>query len=111
MGSNNNLGRNGSGTMNKRQPKPRYRLVAKTLIVVLTLYIAGTYMVMQDKLARTREEYNRLMRDYSRALQETGEMRDLAAAEVDEDYIIRMARAKLGYILPGEYVYVDINGK
>jgi len=97
--------------MNRRQPKIKYRLVAKTLIVVLTLYIAGTYVVMQDRLAKAHEEYNALLEDYSYSKQQTDEMRDLAAAEVDDDYIIRMAREKLGYVLPGEYIYIDINGE
>jgi cell division protein FtsB len=95
----------------RRRPKIRYRLVAKTLIVVLTLYIAGTYVVMQDKLVRAQKAYDALMQDYSYANQETNELRDLAAAEINDEYIIRMARIKLGYILPGEYVYIDVNGK
>jgi len=102
---------NGSGTLNRRQPKIKYRLVAKTLIVVLTLYIAGTYVVMQNRLARSREEYDALFKDLSYTKQQTAEMRDLAEADINDDYIIRMAREKLGYVLPGEYIYIDINGE
>ncbi len=92
-------------------PRRRPRLVIKIILVVLALYIVGTYVSLQTQLQKARALNAELKQQQALEQQKTQQLRDEVASELDYEYIIQVAREKLGYVLPGERVYIDANGR
>lgn len=92
-------------------PRRRPRLVIKIILVVLALYIVGTYVSLQTQLQKARALNAELKHQQALEQQKTQQLRDEVASELDYEYIIQVAREKLGYVLPGERVYIDANGR
>ena len=89
--------------INTPYAKVLIRLVIATLLVAsIALFAAG--VIKYQELVRKREA---LEEDKARLEDEIEELKYLLDCPVDREYIIRMAREKLGLNLPEEIVYYD----
>lgn len=86
-------------------------LVAKIAASALSVYVIVVFFSVSGKVEKARAGYAELEQTCAQRRQEVSQLKDLIASPLDEDYIIRTAREKFGYVLPGERVYIDINGK
>ncbi len=94
-----------------KRKKKRVGLIAKVLIVAFAVYAACTLVNLQlrinaataeKKALETRLEAQKLVCD---------ELTNAINGNNQEEYIAQIARESLGYIYPGEQVYVDISSK
>lgn len=76
--------------------------IATLLVASIALFAAG--VIKYQELVRKREA---LEEDKARLEDEIEELKYLLDCPVDREYIIRMAREKLGLNLPEEIVYYD----
>ena len=69
-------------------------------------------MNVQEKVYKTEREnqWLNLLQIESQKL-ENSMIQDILDSDDDTDYIAEIAREKLGYIIPGQRVFVDISSK
>ena len=78
-------------------------LVTKVLIAAFAIYAACTLVNLQLRInAAAQLNEQKLI---------NAELTDAISGENQEEYIAQIARESLGYIYPGEQVYVDISSK
>ena len=91
--------------------KKRVSGLAKTATAVFAVYAAFTLVSLQLQIAEKKEEQALLQAQIEEQELRNAEIRALLESENSDDYVARIAREKLGYISPGERVFVDISSK
>ncbi len=89
--------------------KKRVSGLAKTATAVFAVYAAFTLVSLQLQIAE--EEQALLQAQIEEQELRNAEIKALLESENSDDYVARIAREKLGYISPGERVFVDISSK
>ena len=85
--------------------------LAKTATAVFAVYAAFTLVSLQLQIAEKKEEQALLQAQIEEQELRNAEIKALLESENSDDYVARIAREKLGYISPGERVFVDISSK
>ncbi len=91
--------------------KRRVSGLAKTATAVFAVYAAFTMVSLQLQIAEKKEEQARLRAQIEEQELRNAEIKALLESENSDEYVARIAREKLGYISPGERVFVDISSK
>ncbi len=91
--------------------KKRVGLVTKVLIAAFAIYAACTLVNLQLRINAANAEQQRLSAQLNEQKLINAELNDAISGENQEEYIAQIARESLGYIYPGEQVYVDISSK
>ena len=91
--------------------KNRVSGLAKTATAVFAVYAAFTLVSLQLQIAEKKEEQALLQAQIEEQELRNAEIKALLESENSDDYVARIAREKLGYISPGERVFVDISSK
>ncbi|MCI8933689.1 MAG: septum formation initiator family protein [Clostridiaceae bacterium] len=91
--------------------KKRVSGLAKTATAVFAVYAAFTLVSLQLQIAEKKEEQALLQAQIEEQELRNAEIKALLESENSDDYVARIAREKLGYISPGERVFVDISSK
>ena len=94
-----------------QRKKKRVGLVAKVLIAAFAVYAACTLVNLQLRLNAANAEHESLEAQLNEQKLICAELNDAISGEDHEEYIAEIARDSLGYIYPGEQVYVDISSK
>ena len=94
-----------------RRKKKRVGLVAKVLIAAFAVYAACTLVNLQFHINAAAAEQEVLLSQLEAQKLTCAELADAISGEDQEEYIARIARDSLGYIYPGEQVFVDISSK
>ena len=94
-----------------RRKKKRVGLVAKVLIAAFAVYDACTLVNLQFRINAAAAEQEVLLSQLEAQKLTCAELADAISGEDQEEYIARIARDSLGYIYPGEQVFVDISSK
>ena len=77
------------------------------VIIVVSVFTIVRLQIQFNELNTTRKQLIEQVREYSEALEQ--KIEDLEQP-FDDDYVIRVAREKLGYHLPDEIIYYnDLN--
>ena len=93
-----------------KRKKKRVGLIAKVLIAAFAVYAACTLVNLQLRInAAAEQEQLQATLDAQKLI--CAELTDAISGENQEEYIAQIARDSLGYIYPGEQVYVDISSK
>lgn len=82
-------------------------VVLKIILVVTILYTVSMLISLQVRTSAAREDVDALQSELDKQKRLNAEAEELAASEADDAYVAKMAREKLGYILPGERVFED----
>jgi len=90
--------------------KSKVNHIFNVAIAALVIYLAATYLTLQVDLAAYRKQLASLEAEKQEQILANEEMRALLEQGTDEDYIIRMARDKLGLIFPDEQVFYNASG-
>ena len=94
-----------------QRKKKRVGLVAKVLIAAFAVYVACTLVNLQLRINAAHDEQQKLQAQLDAQRLVCAELNDAISGENHEEYIAEIARDSLGYIYPGEQVYVDISSK
>lgn len=86
-------------------------LVTKVLIAAFAIYAACTLVNLQLRINAANAEQQMLSAQLNEQKLINAELNDAISGENQEEYIAQIARESLGYIYPGEQVYVDISSK
>ena len=91
--------------------KKRVGLATKIFVAIFAVYAAFTLVSLQIQISAKREEQAALQGQIEEQSVRNAEIEDLLNSEDNDEYIARIARDKLGYVSPGERVFVDISSK
>ena len=91
--------------------KKRVGLATKIFVAIFAVYAAFTLVSLQIQISAKREEQAALQAQIEEQSLRNGEIEALLNSEDNDEYIARIARDKLGYVSPGERVFVDISSK
>lgn len=91
--------------------KKRVGLATKILVAAFAVYAAFTLVSLQIQISAKREEQSALQAQIEEQSLRNAEIEALLNSEDNDEYIARIARDKLGYVSPGERVFVDISSK
>ena len=94
-----------------QRKKKRVGLVTKVLIAAFAIYAACTLVNLQLRINAANAEQHTLQAQLDEQRLINAELNDAISGEDHEEYIAKIARDSLGYIYPGEQVYVDISSK
>ena len=94
-----------------KRKKKRVGLIAKVLIAAFAVYAACTLVTLQLRINAAAAEQEKLQAALDAQKLICAELTDAISGEDQEEYIAQIARDSLGYIYPGEQVYVDISSK
>ncbi len=94
-----------------KRRKKRVGLLAKVLITAFAVYAACTLVSLQLRINAAAAEQAQLQAALEAQKLVCDELTDAINGTNQEEYIAQIARDSLGYIYPGEQVYVDITSK
>ena len=92
-----------------KRKKKRVGLVAKVLIATFAIYAACTLVNLQLRINAASSEQATLQAQLEAQKLANAELTDAVSGTNQEEYIAQIARDSLGYIYPGEQVFVDIS--
>ena len=92
-----------------KRKKKRVGLVAKVLIAAFAVYAACTLVNLQLRINAAGSEQAALQAQLEAQKLVNAELTDAVSGKNQEEYIAQIARDSLGYIYPGEQVFVDIS--
>ena len=87
------------------------KLIAIVAIAIFLLYILVSVITIQVDINKQKSELAALYAQLENQQILNSELADMIDAGGVEDYLIRIAREKYGYVFPDEEVYIDISGK
>lgn len=91
--------------------KKRVGLATKIFVAVFSIYAAFTLVSLQIQIGAKREEQQLLQSQVEEQSLRNAEIEALLTSEDNDEYVARLARDKLGYVSPGERVFVDVSSK
>ena len=100
--------------MNKRknQGKGKRKLNIRVCFMVgLIMYLCYALISQQTTLRASNVQISQLEADITEAQGRLAEVQDLDTLSRSDEYIERVAREKLGLVLPDETVFVDVTGR
>ena len=86
-------------------------LLTKILIVAFAVYAACTLVDLQIHINAASAQQEQLQSRLESQKLVCAELTDAIEQSDNEDYIAKVARESLGYVYPGEQVFVDISSK
>ncbi len=90
--------------------KRKRRIVVIVAVVALTIYVG----IMMIFITNSYREKNREIQQVQQQIDEqtvlNQEYQEMIDRGVDDEYIQKLAREKLGLVYPDERVYIDIGG-
>ena len=90
--------------------KRKRRIVVIVAVVALTIYVG----IMMIFITNSYREKNREIQQVQQQIDEQAvlnqEYQEMIDQGVDDEYIQKLAREKLGLVYPDERVYIDIGG-
>ncbi len=99
------------GGIRMKRKKKRVGLLAKIFIAAFAVYAAVTLVNLQIRINATAAEQESLQQRLDAQKLVNAELSDALKDGENEDYIAKIARESLGYVFPGEQVFVDISSK
>ena len=100
--------------MNKRkkQEKQHRKLnIRFSIMIVLVMYLSYALASQVAALRKSDDRITQLEKDISEAEGRLAEVHDLNAFSHSDAYIEKVAREKLGLVLPDETVFTDVTGR
>lgn len=80
-------------------------------LVAFTIYVLISFVFINQDVKRTNDEVKNLQAKIDEKAIVNQQVQEMIENGVDQNYIIKMAREKLGFVFPNERVYIDISGK
>ncbi len=105
----------GAGYRMARQRRPKKKnafpsLALRVGIFGLCVYLCVSLVFLQVDIVAKRKQLENLEQQAAAQQAVNQELMRLRDDSDEEAYMERIAREKLGYVLPGEHIYVDMSG-
>lgn len=91
--------------------KKRVGLATKIFSAAFAIYAAFTLVSLQLEISAKRQENEQLVAALDAQIVKNSELEDVISDGLNEEYIAKIARESLDYVVPGEIVFVDISSK
>ena len=91
--------------------KKKVGLFTKVLVVGFAGYATFAMVSLQMQISQKKEEQAQLQAQVEEQALRNAETKALLESDNSDEYVARIAREKLGYVSPGERVFVDISSK
>lgn len=97
-------------TNKKREPrkKQKFSFILSICLLLLAGYFVISLINIHVQINDRKEEAKELNARYEEQVAENAQLQDVIDGGDRDNYIERVAREKLGYVLPGERVYYNI---
>ncbi len=95
----------------KKEKMSVKKLITIVALAVFILYILVCVITISIDIKQHKTELAALNERLENQEILNGELSDMIDSGEVEDYILRIAREKYGYVFPDEEVFVDISGK
>ncbi|MFZ2537802.1 MAG: septum formation initiator family protein [Oscillospiraceae bacterium] len=92
----------------KKAKKSKIMCVALT---VFFIYVVASFAVMQVDISKRRTSLDAMQTEINEQQYLNKEIQSILDSGTDSEYIMRIAREKLGFVYPDERVFVDPNRK
>jgi len=89
----------------------RVHIAAKIFVLAFSVYAAFTLVSLQLQIREKEKRVAALQAAIHQQEMENRQIQDILDNADDTEYIAEIAREKLGYVAPGERVFVDISSK
>ncbi len=76
-------------------------------VVAFSLYAAYTLITLQMEIGQKEQEAQLLQEEIELQLLENAKLQDILDAGLDDAYIEKVARSKLGLAMPGERLFIN----
>ena len=86
----------------------RSSLLIKIVILALIVYAGITLVTAKNRIAAAQADQAALQAKVDAALRENAELEYDVAHAADRETIESIARTKLGLVMPGEQVFIDV---
>lgn len=97
-----------SGKSKEEKGKAKHSFILTLLLVLAVGYFTISLIDTQLKIKEREKTAEQVSAQYEQQLAENERLQKVADGGSQEDYIERVAREKLGYVMPDEKVYYDI---
>lgn len=87
----------------------KFKIVLAALIL-FTIYCVISLMLVHHAINQRQLQLAEINQQMHQTETDNIQLSELLEHGIDSEYIIKMAREKLGLVFPGERVYLDING-
>jgi len=94
----------------KRKPKKDKSIILRFLVLAVCGYFVFSLAGLWSEYNKRLEEYEIVKVEEKTKSNEIAELRAVLESDDDTAIIERAARERLGFIGPGEQVYVDVSG-
>lgn len=91
--------------------KKRSHLILKAFLLIFAVYSLFHFIDLRSQIADKRSEIEAMNEQIYEQQIINQQLQESAGMELTEAEIADIARQKLGYVLPGERVFIDITGK
>lgn len=93
------------------QQKLKKSKIMRLALFAFLLYVVFSFFIMQLDISKRRSELSELETKRDEELYINQEIQSILDSGTDKEYIMRMAREKLGFVFPDERVFIDPNRK
>jgi cell division protein DivIC len=83
----------------------------KLIVLALAVAISVKLVDQRIKIREAEERNQQLLAQYESQQIVNGELKGIVSNGVQEEYIARIAREKLGYVMPEEIIFIDTSSK
>ncbi len=93
------------------QRKAKKSKIMRVALTVFFIYVVASFTVMQIDISKRRDSLNALQAEINEQQYLNKEIQSILDSGTDTEYIMRIAREKLGFVFPDDGVFVDPNRK
>ena len=94
-----------------RKTKSKKHTILRVAFLAFTVYVVVSFTVKQMDIAKRKEELASVQNELKEQEYINSEITDILNSGENTEYIMRIAREKLGFAFPDEEVFVDPNRK
>lgn len=85
--------------------------VLRLALLAFVGYVAVSFIIVQVDISKRKESLEAVEQELAQQEYLNEEMQSILDSGTDTEYIMRMAREKLGFVFPDERVFIDPNRK
>lgn len=84
--------------------------ILKFAFVAFSIYVIVSFVVIQTDITRRKENLAQAQNELEQEQYLNKDILNILNSGENTEYIIRIAREKLGFVFPDERVFIDISG-
>lgn len=90
--------------------KAKQMLIFRLAIIAFSAYVLISFITVQLDVSKQKKELAAIQLQIKEEKYVKEEFEELINSGVSKEYIMKIAREKLGYVFPDEKIFVEING-